>query len=167
MDCIFCTIVAGAAPAAQVYRDEHCMALMDVHPLGQGHVLLIPLQHVEKLEQLSAPTRQHLYQVFDSLVAAQRRAGFGVEGTHLIVNDGKATNQHIAHAHLHLVPRKRGDALGFGWRMFLHFTGIFGWRSRHNILQAQADAIAAQLERVTPQQLTARTPAEQALEQAR
>jgi histidine triad (HIT) family protein len=146
MDCIFCSIIAGALPAAQVYRDEQCIAFMDVHPLGQGHVLLIPLQHVEKLEQLQAATRQHLYRVFDQLVAAQRRAGFGVEGTHLIVNDGKATNQHIAHAHLHLVPRKRGDALGFGWRMFLHFTGLFGMRSRLDLLQAQAAAIAAQLE---------------------
>lgn len=163
MDCIFCQIVAGTAPAAEVYRDEHCMALMDVHPLGQGHVLLIPLQHVEKLEQLTAPSRQHLYQVFDNLVAAQRRAGFGVAGTHLIVNDGKATNQHIAHAHLHLVPRKRGDALGFGWRLLLHFTGLFGRRSRHDSLQAQADAIAAQLERITPLRLPTRAPAEQAL----
>jgi len=153
MDCIFCKIVAGTEVAAEVYRDDHFMAFMDVHPLGQGHVLLIPRQHVEKLEQLEASTRQHLYRVFDTLVAAQRRAGFGVEGTHLIVNDGKATNQHIPHAHLHLVPRKRGDALGFGWRMFMHFTGLFGFRTRHEILQAQADAIAGQVERLAPEQV--------------
>ncbi|BBN57145.1 hypothetical protein TRE132_52700 [Pseudomonas chlororaphis subsp. aurantiaca] len=95
MTCIFCQIAAGELPSALVYRDTHCMAFMDVHPLGQGHVLLIPLAHVEKLEQLPTVIRQHLYQVFDTLLAAQRRAGFGVEGTHLIVNDGKATNQHI------------------------------------------------------------------------
>ncbi len=145
MDCIFCEIIAGNLPAAHVYRDEQCIAFMDVHPLGQGHVLLIPLQHVEKLEQLHEHSRQHLYRVFDTLVAAQRRAGFGIEGTHLIVNDGKATNQHIAHVHLHLVPRKRGDALGFAWRMLLHFTGIFGFRTPHARLQVQADAIAAQI----------------------
>jgi histidine triad (HIT) family protein len=145
MDCIFCKIIAGSLPAAHVYRDEQCVAFMDVHPLGAGHVLLIPLQHVEKLEQLQESTRQHLYGVFDKLVAAQRRAGFGIEGTHLIVNDGKATNQHIPHAHLHLVPRERGDALGFGWRMLLHFSGIFGFRTPHARLQAQADAIAGQI----------------------
>ncbi|UQS89791.1 HIT family protein [Pseudomonas chlororaphis subsp. piscium] len=129
MTCIFCQIAAGELPSALVYRDTHCMAFMDVHPLGQGHVLLIPLAHVEKLEQLPTVIRQHLYQVFDTLLAAQRRAGFGVEGTHLIVNDGKATNQHIPHAHLHLVPRQRGDGLGFGMRMFMHFTGVFGRRT--------------------------------------
>ncbi|WP_259768960.1 HIT family protein, partial [Pseudomonas protegens] len=116
MNCIFCQIVAGTLPAAVVYRDEHCMAFMDVHPLGAGHVLLIPQPHVEKLDQLPGFVRQHLYQVFDGLLAAQRRAGYGVEGTHLLVNDGRATNQHIPHAHLHLIPRKRGDALGFAGR---------------------------------------------------
>lgn len=146
MTCIFCQIAAGALPAAPVYRDAHCLAFMDVHPLGRGHVLLVPLQHVEKLEQLPSSVRQHLFQVFDQLLAAQRRAGFGVEGTHLIVNDGKATNQHIAHAHLHLVPRRRGDALGFGWRLFLHFSGLFGRRTRLEVLQQQALHIAAQLE---------------------
>lgn len=146
MTCIFCQIAAGTLPAAPVYRDSHCLAFMDVHPLGRGHVLLVPLLHVEKLEQLPGSVRQHLFQVFDQLLAAQRRAGFGVEGTHLIVNDGKATNQHIAHAHLHLVPRRRGDALGFGWRLFLHFSGLFGRRARLEVLQQQALHIAAQLE---------------------
>lgn len=144
-DCIFCSIVAGSAPAALVHRDEHCMAFMDVHPLGQGHVLLIPLAHVEKLEQLDAEQRSHLYRVYDQVLAAQRRAGFGVEGTHLIVNDGKASNQHIPHAHLHLVPRRRGDALGFAWRLLLHFSGLFGPRTRDETLQVQARAIAAAL----------------------
>jgi histidine triad (HIT) family protein len=167
MDCLFCRIAAGAEHCARVYQDDHCFAFMDIHPLGQGHVLLIPRQHVEKLDQLSAATRQHLYQVFDDLLAAQRRAGFGVEGSHLIVNDGKASNQHIPHAHLHLIPRRSGDALGFGWRMFLHFTGLFGFRTGQDILQAQAAAIAGQLEQATPPRPASHTSAEDALAQVR
>ncbi|MCO8313926.1 HIT family protein [Pseudomonas mandelii] len=156
MTCIFCQIAADALPSALVYRDEYCTAFMDVHPLGQGHVLLIPQAHVEKLEQLPTSIRQHLYQVFDTLLAAQRRAGFGVEGTHLIVNDGKATNQHIPHAHLHLVPRRRGDALGFGMRMFMHFTGVFGRRTPLETLRRQALLIAAELDPQTLDRLAQR-----------
>lgn len=163
MDCLFCKIAAGSEDCARVYQDEHCFAFMDIHPLGQGHVLLIPRQHVEKLDQLPAATRRHLYQVFDELLAAQRRAGFGIEGSHLIVNDGKASNQHIPHAHLHLIPRKRGDGLGFGWRMFLHLTGLFGPRTGQDILQAQAHAIASQIAPPAKPQAAA----EQALEQVR
>lgn len=153
MTCIFCQIATGVLPSALVYRDDHCMAFMDVHPLGQGHVLLIPLAHVEKLDQLPTTVRQHLYRVFDVLLAAQRKAGWGVEGTHLIVNDGKATNQHIPHAHLHLVPRRRGDALGFGLRMFMHFTGLFGRRTTLETLRGQAVAIAAEVDPRTLQHL--------------
>lgn len=146
MSCIFCQIVAGSAPAAQVYQDDRCIAFMDVHPLTPGHVLLIPKQHAEKLEQLDGDDRRHLYRQVDALVAAQRRAGFGVEGTHLIVNDGKATNQHIPHVHLHLVPRQRGDALSFFVRMLMHFTGLFGFRTRMQVLESQAQSIAGRLE---------------------
>jgi histidine triad (HIT) family protein len=145
MDCLFCKIAVGAEDCARVYADDHCVAFMDIHPLTPGHVLLIPRQHVEKLEALDSGTRQHLYAVFERLVAAQRRAGLGVEGTHLIVNDGKATNQHIPHAHLHLVPRQRGDGFGFGMRMFMHFTGLFGPRTPLPKLREQARGIQAQL----------------------
>ncbi|RFA29209.1 HIT family protein [Alkalilimnicola ehrlichii] len=144
MDCLFCKIIAGSERCAQVYEDDLSFAFMDIHPLGDAHVLLIPKQHVEKLEELDAQTRQHLYRVYDFLLAAQRKAGFGVEGTHLLVNDGKATNQHIPHAHLHLIPRKRGDAFKFGYRMFLHFTGIFGFATPMEKLQEQAEQIKAQ-----------------------
>ncbi|MES2820197.1 MAG: HIT family protein [Pseudomonadota bacterium] len=145
MNCLFCALVAGQQPCARVYEDEHCLAFMDIHPLGKGHVLLIPKQHAVQLAELPAATRQHLYGVFDRLVAAQRQAGFGIEGTHLLINDGKATNQHIPHAHLHLIPRERGDALGFGYRMFLHFTGLFGFRTAQQTLVEQARSIAARL----------------------
>jgi histidine triad (HIT) family protein len=142
--CLFCKIAAGTEPAVVVHRDERCMAFMDVHPLAPGHVLLIPLTHAERLDQLDTATRRHLYRAMDALVAAQRRAGFGVEGSQFIVNDGKAANQHIPHVHLHLVPRRRGDAIGFFWRVLLHFTGLFGPRTRREALQVQADAIASQ-----------------------
>lgn len=145
MTCLFCTIAAGQETAATVYEDAHCLAFMDIHPLGKGHVLLIPKQHVVQLAELPAATRQHLYGVFDRLVAAQRQAGFGIEGTHLLVNDGKASNQHIPHAHLHLIPRERGDALGFAYRLLLHFTGIFGFRTAQQTLVEQATRIAAHL----------------------
>ncbi len=139
--CLFCKIAAGAESAVVVHRDERCLAFMDIHPLAPGHVLLIPLTHAERLDQLDTATRRHLYRVMDALVAAQRRAGLGLEGSQLIVNDGRAANQHIPHVHLHLVPRTRGDAIGFFWRVLLHFTGLFGPRTKREALQAKADAI--------------------------
>jgi histidine triad (HIT) family protein len=145
MDCLFCRIIAGQEAAVRVYADEHCLAFMDIHPLGKGHLLLIPALHVEQLEALSDEVRAHLYRVYDRLLAAQRKAGMGVKGSHLLVNDGRAANQHVPHAHLHLIPREPGDSLGFGLRMFLHLTGLFGPRTRQATLEAQAQRIRQHL----------------------
>ncbi|RBJ73721.1 HIT family protein, partial [Pseudomonas sp. MWU12-2534b] len=75
----------------------------------------------------------------------QRRAGVGLERTQLPGNHGRATNQHMPPAHLHLIPRQRGDGLGFAGRLLLHFTGIFWRRAKLEVLQQQSASIAEQV----------------------
>lgn len=145
-DCVFCRIITGQEHSAQVYADELCVAFMDIYPLGEGHVLLIPRQHVGQLHELDEATRTHMFAVFDRLLAAQRRAGLGLEGTNLLVNDGKAANQHIPHAHMHLIPRRPRDGVRFLYRLFLHVTGIFGFARPMDGLRRQAAGIAAEME---------------------
>lgn len=144
--CLFCRIAAGDEPAVYVHEDELCIAFMDIHPLGTGHVLVIPKRHAQKLEELDEPVRQHLFEVCNRIVAAQRRAGFGIDGSHFLLNDGKAANQHVPHVHFHLIPRSGRDNLGFFFRMILHITGLFGLRTSAQRLQAQAARICAQME---------------------
>ncbi|HYD58739.1 MAG TPA: HIT family protein [Noviherbaspirillum sp.] len=148
--CLFCKIVGKTEPAVHVYEDATCIAFMDIHPLGKGHVLVIPRQHAQKLDELDVATRMHLFAVCDRIVGAQRRAGLGVNGTHLLLNDGKATNQHVPHVHFHLIPRTGTDSLGFFFRMLLHFTGLFGLRTSAATLQQQADMIREQLQQAGP-----------------
>lgn len=143
--CLFCRIVAGAEPAIHVHEDEFCTAFMDIHPLGTGHVLVIPKAHAQMLEELDEPVRHHLFAVCNRIVAAQRRTGFGVNGTHFLLNDGKAANQHVPHVHFHLIPRDGRDNGRFFVRMVLHITGLFGPRTAVPTLQAQAGAIRTQL----------------------
>lgn len=145
-DCLFCKIVAKTDPSVHVHEDDVCMAFMDIHPLGKGHVLVIPKDHAQKLDELDATQRMHLYSVCDRIVAAQRRAGLGVNGSHLLLNDGKAANQHVPHVHFHLIPRSGSDSLGFFFRVFLHFTGLFGLRTPARTLQVQAELIRGRLE---------------------
>jgi histidine triad (HIT) family protein len=144
-NCLFCKIVARVEPAAHVHEDEFCISFMDIHPLGTGHVLVIPRQHAQKLEELDESVQQHLFKVCNRIVAAQRRTGFGVDGTHFFLNDGKATNQHVPHVHFHLVPRNGHDNATFFLWLILHFTGLFGRRTSLQALQLQADRIRESL----------------------
>lgn len=144
-NCLFCKIATQAEPAVHVHEDALCICFMDIHPLGAGHVLVIPKQHAQKLDELDESVQHHLFAVCNRIVAAQRQAGMGVDGTHFLLNDGAATNQHVPHVHFHLIPRSGRDSLGFFFRIFLHFTGLFGLRTPVQTLQAQAERIRSHL----------------------
>ena len=40
--CVFCDVVAGRSPAAEVWRDEVAVAFLDRSPLFRGHTLVVP-----------------------------------------------------------------------------------------------------------------------------
>ena len=63
MMCIFCKIIEGEAPSYKIYEDEDTLAFLDINPVADGHVLVIPKHHeqfVEKLpEQYRGPIQHH------------------------------------------------------------------------------------------------------------
>jgi histidine triad (HIT) family protein len=111
--CVFCAIVAGEADADLVLDDERFVAFLDRRPVFKGHVLLVPRQHVVTLPDLPAELRDGF------LEAAQRLAtavveGLGAQGSFVAMNN--VVSQSVAHLHLHVVPRTKGDGLrGFFW----------------------------------------------------
>ena len=112
-DCIFCQLLAGAAPASFVYRDEVCAAFMDIHPVNPGHLLVVPLAHAADLAALPPETGAQLMRVAQRLAAAVRQSGVRCEGVDLFLADGEAAGQEVFHVHLHVIPRYTGDGFGF------------------------------------------------------
>ena len=112
-DCPFCSIVAGETPAAMVLSDDDFVAFLDRRPVFKGHTLLVPRQHVVTLPDLPAELRDGF------LARAQRLAtavvtGLGAQGSFVAINN--VVSQSVAHLHLHVVPRTKGDGLrGFFW----------------------------------------------------
>jgi len=141
-NCIFCKIVAGNAPGSIVYEDEDFIALMDAYPLTKGHCLVIPKSHVIRLDDLKATQRAELFNIGHKIVEAQKKVGLGIQGTNILVNDGKAANQTVPHLHLHLIPRSSGDWLKSIPKVLLHITGLFGFKTAAHTLNKQATNIA-------------------------
>ncbi|WP_097460131.1 HIT family protein [Mangrovitalea sediminis] len=137
-DCIFCAIADNKADASMVYEDDQCVAFMDIHPIGDGHVLVIPRQHALQLTELSQDSASHLFGIAQRILRAQRRIGQGIEGSHILVNDGPAANQQVAHIHIHLIPRRRGDGLQSLGKLALHITGLFGRARARDVLELEA-----------------------------
>lgn len=111
--CVFCTIVAGEAPAAVVHADVHCVGFLDSRPLFPGHVLLVPRPHVETLPELPDAL------LTPPFATARRIAGvlpsaLDAQGTFVAMNN--VVSQSVPHLHVHVVPRRRKDGLrGFFW----------------------------------------------------
>ena len=112
-DCLFCGVAAGVVEAATVLENEHVVGFLDHRPVFKGHVLLVPREHVVTLPDLPPALRDPLLEAGQRLASAMV-AGLGAQGSFVAINN--IVSQSVAHLHMHVVPRTKGDGLrGFFW----------------------------------------------------
>jgi histidine triad (HIT) family protein len=112
-DCLFCRIVNGDESGHVVLETEHVMAFFDVRPVFKGHTLVVPRRHVVTLadlpDELLAPFFGSVRLLSQAVVHA-----YGCQGSFVAANN--VVSQSVAHLHVHVVPRTKGDGLrGFFW----------------------------------------------------
>lgn len=108
-DCIFCRIVSGDAEATVVYEDEVVVAFLDIGPLTQGHLLVVPRTHLPGLADVDDLTGARMFNAAQLMAAALRGSGLRCEGINLFYADGEAAFQEVPHAHIHVIPRYDED----------------------------------------------------------
>ena len=113
-DCIFCKIAVGQVPCVKLLEDEHALAFMDIGPLAEGHVLLIPRQHFARLDEVPADVAGAVLRHLPCLARAVQKS-VGCEGYNVLQNNGRVANQLVQHVHFHIIPRNSGDAFHFNW----------------------------------------------------
>ncbi|MFH0981401.1 MAG: HIT family protein [Planctomycetota bacterium] len=114
-DCIFCKIVSGAVPARKVLETDDCVAFLDVAPVAPGHCLLVPRRHLDLFEQMPADLAGAVLRHLAALGKAVRTAT-QADGFNVLLNNGKTAGQEVMHVHVHVIPRKADDGLGYRWR---------------------------------------------------
>ncbi|MBX3259694.1 MAG: HIT family protein [Labilithrix sp.] len=113
MACVFCDIVDGKIPAHVVFEDDVALAFLDKTPLFHGHVLVVPRGHVVTLPELDAGVVGPFFERVQAIARAVPGA-LGAQGTFVAMNN--VVSQSVAHLHVHVVPRTKGDGLkGFFW----------------------------------------------------
>lgn len=116
MDCIFCKIVRGEIPCEKVYEDDKALAFMDINPLSDGHLLILPKTHAATVHDISETDFLAVMSAVHRVARAVKRA-LGPEGINLMQLNGKAANQMVPHLHVHIVPRWSGDGLSISeWK---------------------------------------------------
>ena len=112
-DCIFCQIIAGEVAADMVLEDGDTVAFLDSRPVFKGHVLVVPVDHTPDIAALPEEDVGPLFSLARRIAAAVE-TGLGSQGAFLCVNN--KVSQSVAHLHVHVVPRTKGDGLrGFLW----------------------------------------------------
>ena len=132
--CIFCEIVRGSSPVSWVYQDDTVVAFMDIQPITQGHMLVVPREHAVLMTDINETAAMRTFRVARKLAAVARHT-LGASGINIIVMDGEAAYQDVPHFHVHVIPRYPRD--GFG----LTFPESYEQKPP----RAQLDAIAAAL----------------------
>ncbi len=106
MDCAFCKILSGEAPARIIYRDDQVTAFRDIHPIARTHILVIPNRHIASVNELQPDEEAlvgHMVLVAKGLAAQE---GVAEPGYRLMINTGMHGGQTIPHLHLHLIAGK-------------------------------------------------------------
>src|SRR5437016_367615 len=116
--CTFCDLIRGAAEVSVCHEDTDAIAFMDIQPVNNGHVLVVPREHYESLLDVPPELGAHLFKVTMQLAKAVRTVT-GSDDMNIVVNSGAAAGQDEPHYHVHIIPRRAGD----GFDIPLPFNG--------------------------------------------
>jgi histidine triad (HIT) family protein len=95
---VFTRIIGGEIPACFVWRDDLCVAFLNITPLSPGHTLVVPREEVEDWLALEPTLAAHLMSVSRAIGRAIRES-FKPEKVGLAI-----AGLEIPHAHIHVWP---------------------------------------------------------------
>ena len=122
-DCVFCNIVSGRIPVIRIFEDEIVLAFLDIGPISDGHTLVVPKQHVQKLHECPVELLGQLGSRLGQIAKAVA-AGMRAEGYNVLCSNGRAAGQLIEHLHFHIIPRTAGDGLFARWPSYKYREGM-------------------------------------------
>jgi histidine triad (HIT) family protein len=115
-ECIFCAIVAQRIPSTVVADNAQALAIMDINPANDGHVLVLPKVHSTDVFDLAPEVGADVMRLCIQ-VAQALKASLRPDGLNLIQASGEAAGQEVFHTHVHVLPRWHGDNALQWWQM--------------------------------------------------
>lgn len=107
---IFAKILRGEIPCHRVYEDDATLAFMDVMPMVDGHVLVIPKSTSRNLLDADPAVLARTIAVVQKLARAAKVA-FAADGVQIRQYNEPAAGQTVFHLHFHILPMRDGEAL--------------------------------------------------------
>jgi histidine triad (HIT) family protein len=112
--CIFCEIIAGKIDSIKVYEDNDIVALMEIMPASKGHILVIPRQHFQFIQEIPDKILQKLL-YFVKVTTPILTQILDAKAISIYIPQGVLAGQRIQHFVINLIPRYESDGLAFDW----------------------------------------------------
>lgn len=102
-NCIFCKIVNNKIPCDKIYEDKDFLVFLDIKPVADGHLLIIPKKHVVWMQEADDETIAEIFKLTKKIMLALKK-GLSCD----YVQQSVVGNE-VPHFHIHLIPRYVGD----------------------------------------------------------
>ncbi|AJC15173.1 MULTISPECIES: histidine triad nucleotide-binding protein [Pandoraea] len=115
-NCIFCKIVAGQIPSAQVYSDDDVVVFKDINPAADLHLLMVPRKHIATLQDCQPEDQALLGKMMLLAPKLAREQGYAFDGDasnidgngfRVVMNTGPGGGQEVYHLHMHILAGPR------------------------------------------------------------
>jgi histidine triad (HIT) family protein len=107
---IFAKVLRGEIPCHKIYEDDDTLAFLDIMPRTEGHALVVTKEKARDLFDVRPEALAKLMAVVQKL-APQIKNAVGAEGVLIQQFNGAAAGQTVFHLHVHIIPRREGEAL--------------------------------------------------------
>ncbi len=101
-NCLFCKIASGQIPCKKVYEDHEMLAFHDIHPWAPVHILVVPKQHLNSMQDVGDAHAGMLGRMMAVSPRLMRELGVS-NGYRHVINTGPDGRQEVMHLHLHVM----------------------------------------------------------------
>jgi histidine triad (HIT) family protein len=102
-DCLFCRIIKNEIPTDFVHQDDSCVVIRDINPQAPTHLLVIPREHLESLDEASGKDEVLLGHLLRVAARVANGAGLADAGYRTVINTGAGAGQSVFHLHVHVL----------------------------------------------------------------
>jgi histidine triad (HIT) family protein len=101
--CLFCRIVSKEIPADLVHQDDSAIVIRDTNPQAPTHLLVIPHEHIESLDDASQKDEALLGHLLRVAARVANAGGLAEGGYRVVINNGAGAGQSVFHLHVHVL----------------------------------------------------------------
>ena len=101
--CLFCRIAAKEIPGDFAHEDDRAVVIRDLNPQAPTHLLVIPRDHLESLDDASQRDEALLGHLLRVAARVANAAGLAEDGYRTVINTGAGAGQSVFHLHVHVL----------------------------------------------------------------